>query len=255
MEIAGVGQAVFWPGGSLWLARIIGTSAWHRHHAIQLCLPLDGAAQLQLAPGGPWIDYAGALIGPDVPHGFRAPGQRVANILFEPESPIGRSLRATIGGEGVRRFLPDDAAALAAPLAEAARLRVDGDELAVLARRTLASLAGAPLAVAPGDARIAAAIDQIRARINEPLRLAQLASAVGLSTERFRHVFVAQTGVGFRAFVLWERLNHALALGFGGHSWTAAAHAAHFADSAHLTRTCRRMLGFAPSAARPEARA
>lgn len=254
MEIAGIGQAIFWPGGSLWLARISGTSAWHRHHAIQLCLPLDGMAQLQMAPNGPWADYAGALIAPDVPHGFRAPGRLVANILFEPESLIGRGLRGTIGPGGVRRLLPADAVALAAPLAEAARRRVDGEDLAILAQRTLAGLAAEPLPDAPVDARITAAIAHIRARIGGPLRLADLAAAADLSTSRFRHLFVARTGVGFRAFVLWERLNHALALGFGGQSWTAAAHAAHFADSAHLTRTCRRMLGFAPSAARREAR-
>jgi AraC-like DNA-binding protein len=34
----------------------------------------------------------------------------------------------------------------------------------------------------------------------------------------------------------------------GGQSWTAAAHDAGFADSAHLSRTCRRMFGFAPAA-------
>jgi AraC-like DNA-binding protein len=32
----------------------------------------------------------------------------------------------------------------------------------------------------------------------------------------------------------------------GGQSWTAAAQEAGFADSAHLSRTCRRMFGIAP---------
>jgi AraC-like DNA-binding protein len=32
-----------------------------------------------------------------------------------------------------------------------------------------------------------------------------------------------------------------------GGSWTAAAQESGFADSAHLSRTCRRMFGIAPS--------
>ena len=36
-----------------------------------------------------------------------------------------------------------------------------------------------------------------------------------------------------------------------GASWTEAAHEAGFADSAHLTRTHRRMFGIEPSAVRP----
>ena len=37
------------------------------------------------------------------------------------------------------------------------------------------------------------------------------------------------------------------AAAMGGVSWTEAAQAWGFADSAHLTRTCRRMFGIAPS--------
>ena len=73
-----------------------------------------------------------------------------------------------------------------------------------------------------------------------------------LSEGRFRHLFVQETGVAFRPYVLWTRLNRALELGFGGTSWTDAAHATNFADSAHLTRTCRRMYGLNPSSIRIE---
>lgn len=45
----------------------------------------------------------------------------------------------------------------------------------------------------------------------------------------------------------WLRLQHALAAVQAGASLTAAAHAAGFADSAHLTRSCRAMFGITPS--------
>ena len=92
MDIAGIGRVVFWEGGSLWLGLITGTVQRHSHHAIQLCLPLEGTAQFQTEPEGDWITCVGALITPDAPHAFRAPGRVVANILFEPESAVGRTL-------------------------------------------------------------------------------------------------------------------------------------------------------------------
>jgi AraC-like DNA-binding protein len=96
------------------------------------------------------------------------------------------------------------------------------------------------------------AIAYIRSHLDEPISLTSIAAAVNLSPGRLRHLFVSETGVACKAFVLWERLNLALALGFGGTSWTEAAHAANFADSAHLTRTCRRMFGMAPTGGRIE---
>jgi AraC family transcriptional regulator len=43
-------------------------------------------------------------------------------------------------------------------------------------------------------------------------------------------------------------LQRALEIGLEGGSWAEAAHAAAFADAAHLTRTFKRMWGIAPTA-------
>jgi AraC-like DNA-binding protein len=193
------------------------------------------------------------LITPDTPHAFQAPGRVVANILFEPESALGRTLVSGCAQLGVNQLDPALVAPLAAPIASAYFGGADDDELRNLAKRTVAKAAGVSLRPAAVDPRIIAAIAEIRGRIDQPIALAALARQAGLSPGRFRHLFVAETGVSMRAFVLWERLNRALSIGFSGEgSWTEAAHAANFADSAHLTRTCRRMFGLAPTSARVE---
>jgi AraC family transcriptional regulator len=71
--------------------------------------------------------------------------------------------------------------------------------------------------------------------------------ARGLSPGRFRHLFVAETGLPHRGYVLWLRLGRAVDVFAAGGSLTDAAHDAGFADSAHLSRTFRRMFGLAPS--------
>jgi hypothetical protein len=55
MDIAGIGRVVFWEGGSLWLGLVTGVVQRHSHHAIQICLPLEGTAQFQTEPEGDWI--------------------------------------------------------------------------------------------------------------------------------------------------------------------------------------------------------
>jgi len=252
MELVGVGRVVFWEGGSLWLALLAAANNWHAHHAIQLCLPVEAEAQFQTKEHGDWHHYAGAIITPDVPHGFRAPGKVVANILFEPESAAGRSLLSQYPSPGLHELPRETAAKLVAPIAAAYFGGAEDDTLVDLAKQAVSSFAGGVVQPAPTDARVLEAIEEIRRHIDEPILLTKLARKVGLSAGRLRHLFVAETGVSFRAFVLWERLNRALALGFGGTTWTEAAHAANFADSAHLSRTCRRMFGLAPSSARIE---
>lgn len=82
---------------------------------------------------------------------------------------------------------------------------------------------------------------------NGPVRLAAAAAAAGLSPDRFRHVFVKAVGVPFRRYLLWKRLQRAVALRGEGCDATTAAHGAGFADSAHLARTIRAMFGISAS--------
>ncbi len=252
MELAGIGRVVFWEGGSLWLALITGGNALHRHHALQISLPLSGEVRFRRSPSEPWNSYPGALITPDVPHAFDAPGTIVANILFEPESAAGRALLKRYDTSGIFALAADEAKALAAPMVAAHARNASEPELIRHAKDVIARASGVTTLAVATDSRVATAIRYIRAHLDEPITLTTLAAASGLSPGRLRHLFVAETGVSMKSFILWERLNRALELGFGGTSWTEAAHAANFSDSAHLTRTCRRMFGMAPTAGRIE---
>ena len=82
----------------------------------------------------------------------------------------------------------------------------------------------------------------------EGLTLEDVSAAAYLSPSRFRHLFVEQTGLALRPYILWRRFLRVWELAARGESLSAAAHAAGFADAAHLSRTSRRMFGFPPSA-------
>lgn len=245
--IAGVGRVLVWPGGSIWIGRHVGHVPTHAHHAIQISLALDGRFRIR-APG--WAQSqptAGVVIQPDRPHSLDGCDGSVATLFVEPNSTMGAALRRRYGASDVTLL---DAGQCERTVADI-RARFDAaaanEILVQSARDAIAQIAGDPAIGAPSDARITAALDWMRQRLTTPLRLEDVAEAVHLSPSRFRHLFVAQTGTSFRAWVLWARAEAAIESGTHGGSWTQAAQDAGFADAAHFTRTCRRVFGIAPT--------
>src|SRR5262249_6798266 len=100
-----------------------------------------------------------------------------------------------------------------------------------------------------GDPRIATArslvTPQFLALHSQPIT--SLATLVHLSPSRFRHLFRREMGMSVQSYLRWQRLLAALRASAYGASLTEAAHAAGFADSAHLTRVCRATFGLPPS--------
>ena len=245
-----VGRVHLWQGGSLWIGRGHGRSDWHDHHALQIALALDGVCMFRSRADGSWSEFQGAIVRSHRHHQFEVEGATMAQLFIEPETVEGRLL--------LERYVDDisplpevQRLAMAQLLGDALRTDAKTDEMIAAARAATLLLAGAAAPLAKGDARVDKAIAYIRAHIHAAITLDQAATAAALSPGRFRHLFVAQTGTSFRAYVLWMRLNVAIQFAMAGQSWTEAAHAAGFADSAHLTRTFRRMFGINPAALVP----
>lgn len=245
-----VGRVHLWHGGSLWIGRGHGRSDWHAHHALQIAVAIDGVCMFRDQADGAWSEFRGAIVRSHRPHQFEVEGATMAQLFIEPETVEGRLLS--------ERFVADisplpDAPrrAMARLLGDALHRRAPADQMIAAARAATLLLADAAAPATPGDGRIDRAIAHIRSRIGAPIKLGEAAAAAGLSPGRFRHLFVAQTGTSFRAYLLWTRLNVAIQFAMAGRSWTEAAHAAGFADSAHLTRTFRRMFGMNPAALVP----
>ena len=96
------------------------------------------------------------------------------------------------------------------------------------------------------DPRIAAALTLLREAPQDYDHLETLAERVHLSPSRFAHLFKDEVGVPVRRYVLWLKMRRALDHAIAGDSLTSAAISAGFADSAHLSRTVRAMMGVAP---------
>jgi AraC-like DNA-binding protein len=228
------GRVHVWHGGSLWIGRGHGRTQWHAHHALQIVLALDGICRFRTREDGPWADFHAALV--------------LSNrrLFVEPETAQGRTLSRLFAASDISALCEAQRLAMAALLFPAYQRGAPAQEMAALGHQALALLSATEPCTPGLDPRIEQALGFIQMRLHGPLSLNDVARAVHLSPERLRHLFVAATGTTFRAYVLWARINAAIAAAMDGASWTDAAHLAGFADSAHLSRTFKRMFGIAP---------
>jgi AraC-like DNA-binding protein len=249
---ASTGRIYFWQGGSLWIGRGRGRTQWHAHHAHQLTVAPEGTFRFRTDEAGSWQSFEGALVPSHCPHQFEVDAIAMAHLFIEPESRAGRALAERFGTDAVAQLPIGDSRAVAATLFRTFNATPAREPMVESAARAVAQLCDATTEPDQAlDPRLARALAYIRAHVRQPIALGDVAAAVALSDSRFRHLFVAQTGSSFRAYLLWLRINLAIEAVMAGASWTDAAHEAGFADSAHLTRTHKKVFGIEPSAIRP----
>lgn len=217
-----------------------GDARFHSHHAIQITVCLSGEFSLMTA--GETLTGHALAVAADARHRFEAQGL-IAFVFVEPESPVGRTLSAKLfSGRSLTRidqpaFLRE-IAALRTALDEPA----ERDEMLAIARRALEHLAPVTCLRRP-DPRVEKIIDFASANLDRPLTLESASEGVHLSGSRLRHLFVEQTGLAFRTYLLWLRLIRAVQLYSEGLSLTESAHSAGFSDSAHFSRVFKRTFG------------
>ena len=219
----------------------------HAHHAIQITFGLKG--DFELRADGECLAGPIVAVASDTRHSFRASGA-VAFLFVAPESAAGIALTAKFFRQGALARLADPPAmeALAA-LRHCFQHGGTGEALRELGRKTIADLTIGASATRP-DPRVIGMIAYAAHHLEDRITLPAAADHINLSPGRARHLFVAHTGLPFKTYVLWLRLERAVTLYAGGASLTEAAHEAGFADSAHFSRTFRRTFGLPAAALR-----
>ena len=246
---AGVGQFVSWDGGCLLIGEARDRMAVHAHYALQVAFCSEPGIRFRPDDRAEWTAYGAAIIPSRQPHAMDATrGPLSAVLLVEPETRQGRALAERYPQGGIAA-LPEEALAEAGPALFAAwREQRSAAAVTAAAQDVLRALSGGVVPSAVSDERILRAVAYVKARLDAPLTLEEVAGEACLSPSRFRHLFVEQTGMALRPYILWRRFIRVWELLTAGTPISAAAHAAGFADAAHLSRTSRSMFGIPPSA-------
>lgn len=236
-----------WNGGCLLIGRATGLIPVHSHYAIQLAFGKEPG--LGFSAGGasdPMIWYGGAMIPSRQPHSMDATRMTANAVMFvEPETREGRVITERYLAGGIAH-MPEPSLALT-PNVFATWEAGDRPALVAACMALIGSLTGDVQPMEASDERILRAVAYINANLDKKLTLDEVAAAAFLSPGRFRHLFVEQTGMALRPYILWRRFLRVWELSMEGASMSRAAHEAGFADAAHLSRTSKRMFGFPPT--------
>jgi AraC-like DNA-binding protein len=217
-------------------------SSLHAQHGAGIFVGLESDVTVT-EPGRASACGRVVAVPPDVPHEAVSPGPTVG-LLYDPEAlphiagySRQRGGAFPIEGRVAARLLE----AVTAHRASLTR----GDVLGGLAHESSTWLAQGTPYRAP-DRRVARVIEALC----DPTADRRLVVAhAGISPAHLQALFARDVGLPMRTFLLWHRLLAAL-VAFLHTDATSAAHLAGFADLAHFSRTCRKMLGYSPTVLR-----
>jgi AraC-like DNA-binding protein len=229
-------------GLSVWLLEApdgFGDADFHSHHALQITAALSGSLSLTCSDMS--LSGSPLAVAADARHKFEAHGILVF-IFVEPESRMGRELTQALFSESPLVPLGADVQCSLEPLRSSFDEKTSDEVLLRAGRSAIEALI--PTAAAPTpDARILKIIDYAASHLDGPLTLAEASQGIYVSPSRLRHLFVEQTGLPFKTYLLWLRLMRAVQIYSQGRSLTEAAHQAGFSDSPHFSRIFRRTFG------------
>jgi AraC family transcriptional regulator of arabinose operon len=105
------------------------------------------------------------------------------------------------------------------------------------------------------DERVLQAMDYVGRHFDQPVQVAMIARAVGLSASRLSHLFGEQTGQSPVAYLEATRLRHARELlEYSARPVSAIAEACGFSSAFYFSTRFRRHFGLSPSAFRQSLR-
>lgn len=230
-----------WPERFLYLGPSTKTSP-HRNHAATWLLAREGKLRVTLGSGDV-LENEVIYLPSETEYATDLASSSIAALYWEPESTsfqralehIDNVPRAfTCAQSGSSEFLK---------LVEFDTTRDEADELLA---RIFGFARMQPSQPSYVDARINTALAFLRDSPQAYDSIEALSARVHLSPSRFAHLFKKVVGVPVRRYVLWLKMRRALDLAIAGDSLTTAALSAGFADSAHLSRSVRMMMGIAP---------
>lgn len=239
------GTVLVWDEQAIFLGQAADASL-HESPAIKVCVSIEGSFGLRIREDDTFTNYKSAIIAPGQPHAIDGRHNRMVMLLLAPETALAQPLAPIFSKRGISRLSEDAVEKIRNLFADLDDRLNAHENLDDICSEMVAAI-GSEFSL-PIDSRVAQSIEWIRSSRDQGISVAEIAAGVELSESRFSHLFTENVRVPVRRYLLWLRLRDAMHLLAQGTSLTEVAHEAGFADSAHLARTFRSLLGIAPSA-------
>lgn len=235
-------------GVAVYIGRNVQTKL-HTHHALEIVMAFN--APFLLSRNGTEFEKSDcSFVTADLAHQFMGQDDFYVFIYFDAELHYALQLekKLNLAEHGIIHYVGKEITAIRNLFIDWFSNDSSGtkDPLSIL-QLLLQAIIGYPEKSNTIEPRIWGAIKIVQSSLHEEFSLEKIAASVFLSESRFAHLFKEQTGIPFRRYVLWCRIQTALKAVIQGKSFTEAAYEGGFSDVAHLSRTFSEMFGVSPS--------
>lgn len=218
------------------------STEWHHHPCIQVCISLHPDHLIKLEALGNTYKGHGFLIRSNVPHKLDVTNTCCFSLLIFPTDPNYHLFNHLTNQNAITVIKQSEVHKIAEQLIKP----LISSEINALSDY-YTDLMNVFNCDCHTDTRILKATSIMAALPIKQISSRDLASQIYLSESRFLHLFRDQLDINFRAYLLWLRVNDAIAMLRDTVSLTATANGCGFADSAHFSRTCKKTYGLRPS--------
>ena len=219
------------------------STRWHRHFGASIAISTGQPFRLETRKSSQ--DYSAALVPPNLEHRSLVPENRMIVIMIDPDSDEFRYLIQSLDMRAIQPLDGNDFKHLRADMSSMIDGSATVDTIKLCTGEILGRLKGKGMVEL--DPRIKNVILEIQSTFPDVPSIEALARQQKLSANRLMILFKKNLGLPIRRYLLWLRLRSCVPWLVGGSNLTDAAHAAGFADSAHLSRVFRENFGMKPS--------
>lgn len=217
----------------------------HQHHAIQLTISFNEPFEI-ISPIQGSKNSRFAIVPESIPHKLNSKSDEyIVCIYIDPFNKLAHLLKNKFGLN--TQIIFDDNLLEQIPPVEKF-FGAKNNDLNQLIVSLIECITDCTLTLNKNDIRIKKSIDYLTTNLDNTLKLSDAASFSCLSESRYAHLFKIQTGISFRRYVLWLRIQKTLLSILNGNSFTNACYIGGFTDLLHFNRTCQEMFGNSPSA-------
>ena len=221
----------------------------HAHHAVQLCIGINGPFELILGEEEAAVSIRGALIPPDLPHQIKASNNPILMVYLDPESAdYAFAITPDYMGDRAVLFYEHEHE-------NNKHIALEIDALVASDQPVSPSIFIALVFkyfglkddyVKPIDPRIKKVLHTLNSSEGGQCDIETLEAISCLSRSRLQHLFRQQIGIPIRRYSLWLRIRKVILLIQQGRNFTDSALLCGFADSAHFSRIFKEMFGVPP---------